>query len=197
MSRELRYLLLGLVVGAGLAGGLAWVLREPRARSFDECVLENVKAGMSDQAATIVLFSCRNLFPAAPNASAPAPARTAAELLDRLSGLPAARTPSAPAPAAVYRVTPRHPAASGAPLQVELEFTEACWVELVIDGKRRISELHAPGESLQIDAESSVVLASIGNAAGVEVQVNGEPFPLLADGRVVRDVRIELAPAGS
>lgn len=200
VSRELRYLLLGVLVGASLslAGGLVWLLREPRARNFDQCVLENVKAGMSDQAATLVFLSCRNLFPAGPAPSAPAPAKPAAELLGTLSELPAAPTQSSLAPAAtVYRVPPRHPAAPGAALRIEFEFTQECWIELVIDGQRRISELHAPGESLQIDAERSVVLANIGNAAGVQLQVNGEPFPLPTDGQIVRDVRIELAPARS
>jgi hypothetical protein len=39
-----------------------------------------------------------------------------------------------------------------------------------------------------------VLLANIGNPAGVEVQVNGIPFPLGGTaGRPVRDVRIDLA----
>jgi cytoskeletal protein RodZ len=115
---------------------------------------------------------------------------------DRLpQPLPIAAPPAALAPEAFAAPAPSPPPDEpSAPLQVTLDFTQECWVELVIDGQRRISELHAPGESLQIDAESSVVLANIGNAAGVEVQVNGEPFPLPADGRVVRDVRIELPP---
>ena len=115
---------------------------------------------------------------------------------DRLpQPLPIAAPPSARVPETLAEpAAPPLPAAPAAPLQVTLDFTQECWVELVIDGQRRISELHAPGESLQIDAESSVVLANIGNASGVEVQVNGEPFPLPADGRVVRDVRIELTP---
>ena len=110
--------------------------------------------------------------------------------------LPVAAPPAALVPEAAAAPAPPPPAAAApaAPLQITLDFTQECWVELVIDGRRRISELHAPGESLQIDAERSVVLANIGNAAGVEVQVNGEPFPLPTDGRVVRDVRIELAP---
>lgn len=89
---------------------------------------------------------------------------------------------------------PRAPAVPAAPLVVTLDFTQECWVELVVDDRRRMSELHAPGESLQIEAERSVLLANVGNALGVEVQVNGAPYPLPIDGRVVRDVRIELPP---
>lgn len=105
---------------------------------------------------------------------------------------PAARVPeAAPPPAASAE-----PAGPAAPLTVTLDFTQECWVELVVDDRRRLSELHAPGESLQIEAERSVLLANVGNAQGVEVQVNGEPYPLPSDGRVVRDVRIEL-PEGA
>lgn len=173
MNKELRYLLLGLVLGAGLAGGLAWLLREPGAHSFDECVLENIKAGMGDHASALVVLSCRNLFPAVPPPSAPAPAGS------------------------VHRVRRGDTSATRAPLEITLDFTQECWVELVVDDRRRLSELHAPGESLQIEAERTVLLANVGNPQGVEVQVNGEPFPLPAEGRVVRDVRIELAPPGS
>ena len=67
-------------------------------------------------------------------------------------------------------------------------------MELVVDDRRRLSELHAPGESLLIEAERSVLLANVGNVDGVEVQVNGQPYPLPSDGRVARDVRIELPP---
>lgn len=63
VSRELRYLLIGLAGGLCLAGGSAWLLRDQQPRSFDECVLKNVKPGMSDQAASMVYLSCRQVFP--------------------------------------------------------------------------------------------------------------------------------------
>lgn len=96
--------------------------------------------------------------------------------------------------AAAPAVPPPPPAEPRAPLRVTLDFTQECWVEIVVDERRQISERHAPGESLQLEAESSVVLATLGNARGVEVQVNGEPFAL-PPGRVIRDVRIELPAA--
>jgi cytoskeletal protein RodZ len=109
-----------------------------------------------------------------------------------------ARTNAAPPAARVLEAAPPPPPAAAAdpaaPLIVTLDFTQECWVELVVDDRRRMSELHAPGESLQIEAERSVLLANVGNAQGVEVQVNGEPYSLPSDGRVVRDVRIELPP---
>lgn len=103
----------------------------------------------------------------------------------------APRLPAEPPPAEVLAEAP------AAPLEVTLDFTQECWVEVVVDGRERISELHAPGESLQIAAQKSVLLANVGNASGVEVQVNGAPFDLgVGDRQVVRDVLIDLETAG-
>ena len=80
-----------------------------------------------------------------------------------------------------------------APLVVTIDFTEDCWVEASVDGRRRLSELHVQGESLQIDAERQVEL-TLGNPSGVVVEVNGEPYSLAnyRPGRVARDIAIEL-----
>lgn len=84
-----------------------------------------------------------------------------------------------------------------APLEVVLDFTDECWVELLVDGRQRISELHVQGESLEVAANESVVLTTVGNPAALEVRVNGRPFPLSGDpGRPLHDVRIDLAALG-
>lgn len=103
-------------------------------------------------------------------------------------------TPAPSAPTA----TPEVPAADApGPLRVTLEFNEDCWVEFVVDGRRRTSELRASGETLQLEAEQSVLL-TLGNARGVRVEVDGQPFALPANAaRVVRDLRIERAPAAA
>lgn len=81
---------------------------------------------------------------------------------------------------------------SKAPLQLVLDFTSDCWVEAVIDGKTRLSELRIQGESLQLEAQQSVSL-TLGNAAAVNLQVNGTPYPLSRnEGDVVRDLLIDL-----
>ena len=101
---------------------------------------------------------------------------------------PIAAPPAAVAPAAS---TPP-PAAPASPLEVALDFTENCWVEAVIDGKNRLSELRVQGESLQLDAKQNVVL-TLGNAGAVEIQVNGYPLDLeKKKGEVVKDLRIDL-----
>ncbi|MDH3403087.1 MAG: helix-turn-helix domain-containing protein, partial [Acidobacteriota bacterium] len=98
------------------------------------------------------------------------------------------RAPVAEPPAPVAR-----PALPPAPLVVTLDFTEDCWVEASVDGRRRLSELHVQGESLKIDAERRVEL-TLGNPSGVAVEVNGAPYPLpeYRPGRVARDIAIDL-----
>jgi len=104
-----------------------------------------------------------------------------------------APAPAAPAPGG----TATAPAASEAPLRVVLNFSEDCWVESVIDGKRRTSELRAGGETVHLDADEAVLL-TFGNARAVAVEVNGRPFPLPANAtRVVRDLRIDRASVPS
>jgi len=75
--------------------------------------------------------------------------------------------------------------------KVELEFLQDCWVEVVVDGKRRPSELKAGGEVLLLEPDESVVL-TLGNAPAVRVAVDGEPLPLpSAGGRVLHGFRID------
>jgi cytoskeletal protein RodZ len=97
----------------------------------------------------------------------------------------------APAAAAAPQIPPP-PDAPSAPLEVSLDFTGTCWVEAVIDGKNRLSELRVQGESLPLEAKEKVVL-TLGNAGAVDVQVNGYPFDLgKQKGEVVHDLQIDL-----
>lgn len=108
--------------------------------------------------------------------------------------LPPVSTPAPPVPAPRPAAAPVAPEA---PLEVTLDFTQDCWIEVLIDGSERISELHVQGESLQLAADESVLLVNIGNPAGVEVQVNGRPFDLPgAPDRPARDVLIDLETYG-
>ncbi len=75
-------------------------------------------------------------------------------------------------------------------LVVTMDFTEDCWVEAVVDGERRLSELHVQGESMRLEAQEAVRL-TLGNPAGVRLEVNGRPYPLdVARDRVARDIDI-------
>jgi cytoskeleton protein RodZ len=113
---------------------------------------------------------------------------------------PAAAVPVSSAPVAQVATslppaTPSAPAAA-APMRLVLEFSEDCWVELVVDGGRRTSELRTSGEVVNVEVERSVLL-TVGNVAAVRVEVDGRPFPLGAsDARVVRDLRIDRESVG-
>lgn len=82
------------------------------------------------------------------------------------------------------------------PLAVTLDFSEDCWVEVVVDdGEQRVDRRFVQGESLTLTARDNVVFQTLGNARGVSVQVNGTPFPLDPNRRVLRDLRIDLETA--
>jgi cytoskeletal protein RodZ len=103
--------------------------------------------------------------------------------------LVAAPPAPAPRPAASAPVPAPQPAA---PLEVSLDFTQDCWVSALIDGKNRLAEQRVQGEALQLEAQKSIVL-TLGNAGGVEVQVNGYPLELgKKQGDVVKDLLIDL-----
>ena len=81
--------------------------------------------------------------------------------------------------------------AAAGPYRVVLNFSQDCWMESVVDGNRRTSELKAAGETVQLEAFESVLL-TLGNSRAVTVEVDGQPFPLPENStRVVRELRIE------
>ena len=110
------------------------------------------------------------------------------------AGAAEARPPIvAPLPTPVPPAPPVPAAPPSAPLEVTVDFNQECWVEAVVDGGSRRAEMREQGESMQIEARQSVVFAKLGNAAAVDIQVNGYPFPLgKKPGEVVRDLKIDL-----
>jgi hypothetical protein len=76
--------------------------------------------------------------------------------------------------------------------RVTIDFTGDCWIEVVVDDGRRLSELHVAGESLLIEAKERVVL-TLDNPEAVQIEVNGQPFPVEPDSTVIPSViRIDL-----
>jgi cytoskeletal protein RodZ len=111
-----------------------------------------------------------------------------------------AAPPPIAAPSGAGREVPPEPVTepvaerpAGAPLVVTLDFTQMCWVEATVDGRSRTARLFVAGESLQLEAEERVALETLGNAGGVQVQVNGEPYDLPPAGgdSMIHDVVIE------
>ena len=83
-----------------------------------------------------------------------------------------------------------------APLVVTLDFVDDGWLETSVDGERQLSEQVGKGESRRILGQELVVL-SLGNAAGVRVEVNGVPYDLRPTEGVVgvEEFEINLATA--
>ena len=81
----------------------------------------------------------------------------------------------------VAETPPETVAEPSAPLRVTLSFVGDCWVEAVVDGRRRVSELRVQGESVQLEAESSVAL-KLGAIESVRIEVNEKPY-LALEGR--------------
>jgi cytoskeleton protein RodZ len=98
-----------------------------------------------------------------------------------------------PAATTLAATPPPPPEPPKAPLEVTLDFSQDCWVDVMTDGKNRLSELRAQGESLQLEARESIVFLKLGNAGAVDIQVNGYPLELdKQPGEVVSDLRIDL-----
>jgi transcriptional regulator with XRE-family HTH domain len=90
------------------------------------------------------------------------------------------------------------PPATGAGVQTihaVLEVREACWVRAKTDGELVAERVIERGDSIALEAERKLVL-HMGNAAGVDLRVNGERIPtstvgvlyltfVVQDGRVV------------
>lgn len=127
-----------------------------------------------------------------------------AVILLRVGGEEASSRPGAAVPGiAAPVVTPPlpEPVASrderpASPITVTLDFTSDCWVEAVVDDRRRLSELRVQGESLRLAAEERIELV-LGDGDAVRVEVNGEPWPLPAATGDRRDLTIDLQAVGA
>ena len=103
----------------------------------------------------------------------------------------------APAPAATWPTATGQPPMNPNAINVAVSFTDECWVEVIVDGDRRIQELHVAGESMRIEARESVLFEKIGKVSSVHVDVNGRALQLpAATGEVVRNLLIDRAMAG-
>lgn len=103
---------------------------------------------------------------------------------------PPIAAPPAPDAVAVSEplATPERPKA---PLEVTLDFTSACWVEVAADGKRIVAQEYAQGESESFKAQQSVQI-TLGDVGAADIQVNGLSYPLNGKAGEVREFVIDL-----
>lgn len=110
-----------------------------------------------------------------PDAALPGMAAPAESLTAQPGSAPAAAAPEKPS----------------APLEVSLDFTANCWVDVKVDGEQYLSEERVQGESLPIEAQRSVSI-KLGDTGAAEIQVNGLAYPLNGKSGEVREVVIDL-----
>ena len=103
---------------------------------------------------------------------------------------PPIAAPPAPEAATVAAplATPEEPKA---PLEVTLDLTSACWVEVSADGKRVVAQEYAQGESQTFEAQKSVQI-TLGDTSAVDIQVNRLSYPLNGKPGEVREFVIDL-----
>lgn len=103
---------------------------------------------------------------------------------------PPIAAPPAPAPAPVAAPLPT-PEKPKAPLEVTLDFTAECWVEVTADGKSLLAQVMAQGESHSVEAQQAVQI-TLGDTGAAEIQVNGLPYPLNGRKGEVREIVVDL-----
>lgn len=160
VSSSVWALALMVVVMLGCAGAYAWW---QRAR---HTVTVRVKPPVATEAA-------RQASPAsaAPPVSAPAPAA------------------AAPAPTVTASVpAPAEEKSTGGQVQVELIAQEPTWVSVRADGEYSFSGTLGANQSRTVSADRNVVL-KVGNAAGLEVRLNGKSIGPLGDAGTVRTIQ--------
>jgi cytoskeleton protein RodZ len=130
------------------------------------------------------LLAINLAFRREPAPAAPAPAPTADLAPAAVPGAPAVTAGAPPRPAAVEATTAQH---------LLVKAVEPTWIRVQADGGRVVEELLAPGATREWTAEKRFVL-TVGNAGGIELELNGQPMPPLgARGVVIR--RLELPQA--
>ena len=128
--------------------------------------------------------------PAAPPRQGASATTVADEPLRSVAAGTGAPSPSSPSPPSMTapgagadvasRAEPTAPPSSRTKadgLKVVAEFSDSCWVEARVDGERRVAITKVQGESLLLQADTSVDFV-FGNVFAVRLEVNGRPFPL-------------------
>jgi cytoskeleton protein RodZ len=89
-------------------------------------------------------------------------------------------------------------AESPTPQRLLVKAIEPTWIRIQSDDLHAVQELLAPGATREWTAERRFLL-TVGNAGGIEIELNGRPMPRLGEsGRVIRQIELPReAAAGS
>ncbi len=107
-------------------------------------------------------------------------------------------SPPANPPAPVPPVTPAAATEIPPSQRLLVRAIEPTWIRIQTDDLRAVEELLPPGAIREWTAEKRFVL-TVGNAGGIEIELNGRPMPRLGErGAVIRQLELpQAAAAGS
>jgi cytoskeleton protein RodZ len=126
--------------------------------------------------------------PSAPAAAQPAPATAPTPAIG--AEPTAAAAPSAPMPPIPVAAIPPAAAPALGPQRLVVKAIETTWMRVQIDGDRSVEELLPAGATREWSAEKRFTL-TVGNAAGVSLELNGRTLPPLgAPGAVIRELAL-------
>jgi cytoskeletal protein RodZ len=116
---------------------------------------------------------------------------------DRPDPAPPPAPPAAVQSPAPPLVTPTREAQAAVPQRLVVKAVELTWIRVQTDDGRVVEELLAPGATREWTSETRFLL-TVGNAGGLQVQLNGRPLPPLGPpGTVIRGLSLPEPPAGS
>jgi cytoskeleton protein RodZ len=114
--------------------------------------------------------------------------------------VPAAKVEPLPPPTPLVTVPPVASAAaeSVVPQRLLVRAIEPTWIRIQTDDLRAVQELLPAGTTREWTAERRFLL-TVGNAGGIEIELNGRPMPRLGEsGTVIRQLELpQAAAAGS
>jgi len=123
---------------------------------------------------------------AAPPAPAAAPSAPSAKAEPAAATAPSSVTPAAP----VAAPPPAATAPARGAQRLVVKAIEPTWVRVQMDGDRSVEELLPAGATREWSAEKRFTL-TVGNAAGVTLELNGRALPPLgAPGAVIRELAL-------
>jgi cytoskeleton protein RodZ len=140
------------------------------------------------------LLAINGIFKRPPRAPAPVATAPAGVEAPKPAAEISPTTATAPRPAAPVQAD--KPAPAGSPAQrLVVRAVEATWIRVQTDDGRVAEELLPPGATREWTSSKRFVL-TVGNAGGIELELNGKPLaPLGAKGAVIQ--RLELPQGGS
>jgi len=177
------FALLILLLGTGVVA--AWKLGPSAVHKLAAVVTARVSSGQTSQTSQIEPVATAPQ--SEPEAAAPPPppvvesaprkppARAKSVTVAERESVPAPASQAAPQPV----VAPPAPAPD-ATFVVQVRATQDSWVQIVADGKLMTEGVLVPPAEKRVRAAKEVVIKT-GNAAGVEVSLNGRPLPPLGN----------------